>query len=607
MPPARRRVQNPIDVPEPEEDVQSVRKSKLLRVIFYLLASGDPARLVDAPKNSPERAIRRSTRINTGLSTSWRLRGWFVVAHVCARWRALSLGQPALWTVIDINLGPSWVDAFIARSDPLPFVFRTKPKGFGYNKPHAAARNRTFNNIIHGHASRMGQLNLDTPYLVSRRDGYQISTTLPEHFFQTYPALETLALHGSSMNLNIHSWESFSAPRIQKLSLHGIKTFPWTLAALSRITHLVVRSTTLSNTDKPKLEACLFKMLSLERLYLSGVLPDERTERKLYLPCLQQLGLRDAARRLQIFLQSLDAPSLRSTETSSTSHVDIHVPFNKLISSTLTHVPAANFADITVVRSVSHPRVHISLRASQREEEVGPPRTYSDDYTRGSLLTRQWSPSELDTCFLALDNTFGGTGDYTFDLSAKAWPIVIIPSAIPEIPETISFPFPHVQTARLIGDWKPQEISEAFSTMTGVKHLRLYDSDSFSACSSALSDSSSGTLFPQLETLSIAYSEASKVPAWFRLPYSYGQRDSQELSAYARLKDTVNARSAIGIPLRALYFHQADAFISAIRKHASSNGTDCSAVVDLIQEDPGMRRWYDSEKKQYTSNDPKWC
>lgn len=577
-----------------------------MRVIFYLLASSDFARLVDAPKNSPERAIRRSTRINTELSTSWRLRGWFVVAHVCARWRALSLGQPALWTVIDINLGPSWVDAFIARSSPLPFVFQTKPKGSGYNKHHAAARDLTFNKILREHASRMGQLNVDAEYLVSRRDDFNRYTTdLPDRFFQQYPVLEVLTIHGSSISSYMHSWASFSAPRVQKLSLQGVKTFPWDLPALWRITHLVVRSFMLSNTEKVNMEACLATMPSLKQLYLDGVLPDNRTDRTPRLPHIQRLGLRDAGRRLQAFLQYLEAPSLRAIGfTHLAGYSDNHIPFDTLMSSALAHVPATNFTDLTVVRSMHYPRVHISLRACESAEDVGLLRTYSDGYTSGgNVLTCQASLSDIDTSFLALDDAVGETGRHILELSSTARSI-----AAGATPEPVSLPFPNVQTVRVIGDWKPQEISESFSTMTGVKHLRLYDPASFFAFSTTVGDSSSGLLFPQLDTLSIAYSEASQAQAWVRSRYpGYGSRDTQDPSPYARLDNLVKARVRIERPLRAIYLHQADAFISAIREHASSTGADCSLVVDLIQEDQGMRRWYDSEKKQYQSNDPRWC
>ncbi|KZV70453.1 hypothetical protein PENSPDRAFT_651463 [Peniophora sp. CONT] len=423
MPSARRRVEN---VMEPEDDVRSdhtkTLPTELLRVIFYLLASSDPARLVDAPKKSPERAIRRSTRINTGLSTSWRLRGWFVVAHVCARWRALSLGQPALWTVIDINLGPSWVDAFIARSDPLPFVFKTKPKGSDDDniKEHVVAREATFNKTLCEHASRLVELDVDGAYaLVTQNPFY--STVLPECSFQQYPVLEVLLLRGLRMDLNKQSWASFSAPRLQKLSLHGAQSFPWNLPALSRISHLVVTSSFPTVIEKSNLESCLSNLLTLEALYLEHVLNDP-SERKLNLPRVRRLGLHDTAVRVNSFLQYMDTPSLSAADISSNGYGRGYIAFNDIMSSTLPHVSTTHITDLTVVRSIQHPRVHIMLRACH-SEDIGTIHPYTDEH-----LPR--NPGEVATRFLALDDVPRGTG-YPM-LRRCLWAALGIPKCSPK-------------------------------------------------------------------------------------------------------------------------------------------------------------------------------
>ncbi|VDC05336.1 unnamed protein product [Peniophora sp. CBMAI 1063] len=66
-------------------DLTKSLPAELLRDIFYILAESDPARLMETQKAASEALVYGSPLHNVGLSSSGRLRGWFVVAHVCAR------------------------------------------------------------------------------------------------------------------------------------------------------------------------------------------------------------------------------------------------------------------------------------------------------------------------------------------------------------------------------------------------------------------------------------------------------------------------------------------------------------------------------------------
>ncbi|VDC05339.1 unnamed protein product [Peniophora sp. CBMAI 1063] len=592
--------------PEVEEEVQvdpdwtKTLPVELLCEIFYLLASTDPARLVEARRNAPERAIRRSARVNAGLSSSWRLRGWFVVAHVCARWRTLALEQTALWTKIDINLGPSWVDAFIARCDPLPFVFLTKPKTTEI-KGHIEARHIVFANTLRHHASRIRQLELSVPYLGPRTVGLQPDASTPQYPSQTYAALEVLILREAHVGLTSEEWSSSRFPRLQRLSCSGTRSIPWNIATFSNITHLVVRAFLLSDGEKTKLNTCLADLSSLEQLYMDRAIIESTSHRKLHLPHVRWLGLRDSNSRVRSFLNTLDAPSLRTTDLFFTKHNVTHVTFNALLSSVLTHMPAESFKDLTVFQMSAYPRMQIFLGASQREEDAGLVRVPAEDFVTKGVLARYWTVADLDKYYLGInDDASTNVGGRLLNFLAEAGRVFQEADH-----ETVVLPFPNVQTIRLAGSWDSQALSKALSAMSGVKHIRIYEDATWFAFSSVMNDPSSGGLFPQLETIALAYSNALMAPAF--LPSAYPFPGEAKFSTFDRLSDLVSYRAEMGMPIRAIYLYQADAFVSAFQAYfGSSLGDKGLSMLNMIQEDQGMRRWFNSDKNVYDSNDPKW-
>ena len=144
--------------------------------------------------------------------------------------------------------------------------------------------------------------------------------------------------------------------------------------------------------------------------------------------------------------------------------------------------------------------------------------------------------------------------------------------------------------------------------MTSVKHISLHDHKSFKALTNP--DSDLTAIFPQLESLSFVYVDSSHstalqhdiwLPNW-RLPKGDGVQ--KPTASYTNLCNFVHVRAKAGIPLRHLYFHQAEAAVSALRQQADEDGVNGLQIADLIHEDPGVRVW--REKGVYTSDDPRW-
>ncbi|VDC05338.1 unnamed protein product [Peniophora sp. CBMAI 1063] len=603
-------------------DLTQALPAELLCEIFDILAACDAAHLIEERIYVIGSARTRKNRVDRHAS---RLRGWFVITHVNARWRALALGRSSLWTSVDINLGPSWVSAFIARSDPLLFVFRTESRRISSIESWTAARIRTFNEVLSQHAHRVRQLDVHSiyhqPQQVPNTNAHTIQ--LPRLFFRDYPALETLCWHENTVGIVTQSWSSLRLPQLRRLSLHGPVMFAaWKSLSPSHLTHLVVRENSLggSGVEKANVEAHLPSLAALEYLYLDGVVPHNAvSDHKLCLPRLQRLGLRDGASNVLSFMQALEAPSLLHAETSYCRHDMDRLPFGTLISATLAHVPADAFTALTLVRSAAFPgpRAHVRLRASCDIEFARPVRLYLDEYLSENTLTRRWTPNALDAEFLALDSPHHRSDSHdsrVLELSANTdW------GGGPDLDPThdpVHLPFPNVQTVCLAGTWDPQALTEAFSLMSNVKHIRLYDHNSFAACCSAMSaDTALGAepstsrafaVLPRLETLAIAFPSVSGFRPKSVFSEYCGSRNSNGVSIYDRLRDLVKARAAIGRPIRAVYLHQADEFMSSFRKHVRRAGEEDEAVLGLIEEDQGPRRWFDVEKQEYVSNNPEW-
>ncbi|VDC05335.1 unnamed protein product [Peniophora sp. CBMAI 1063] len=589
IPLTRRPEVAPDPEPEPAElptdDLTKTLPVELLSAIFHISRDIDPARLIDAPKNSSEQAICRGSRINAELSPSWRLRGWFAVTHVCARWRTLALARPTLWAIVYLNLGPSWVDTFIARSDPVPFIFLTEarkgqfsysgaPGGLDIIQAVIDSSQRTFDKVLSEHASRLLQLDINDSLLTSDILGLRPIEALPKKIFQRLPALQTLVLHGYDMSIESQPWESFDVPCLQKLILSGIKSFPWEMPSLAGLSCLVVKGSIGArgnNFQWSRLRDALSRISELEQLHLE-LMPisiyDEITKDKVTLPRLRRLGLRDQAHCLKFLLRIIDAPALRGMDISQcVAFGGTDTPhFDQILSASLMYLPSESLTDLSI--AIGHRRT--SMRVCQSTLDVGLiylSQSDGYDHIGQEALVRGLDATEPYKPLLSLDDSLPASNSYVLNLS--------VTGAI-----RVPLPLSGVNTLRFDGILSAQEIHDAFHTMLSVKHIRVYSHASLPGMFSALAITTPTMLFPALESIAFAYGDAAS-----RQWISSGSVEGFESSPHLELCNLVRARATSGRPFRCLYFPRSESVISAFEAYASEAGQKCPDVVELIKED----------------------
>lgn len=174
-----------------------------------------------------------------------------------------------------------------------------------------------------------------------------------------------------------------------------------------------------------------------------------------------------------------------------------HAPFSALLSSALSRLPTEAFTDLVIIHTRTSPysRMHVSLRAWEREDDVGPICLSSHDRPAGIPHVLARSPISIgyDNGFPTSDDDAQGAGHHVLAFRARA--------------DLETLPFSGIQTLRLGGSFTHEEFSRAFQAMGGLKHIRLYDYMAFSGCISALLNS---TLFSDLVSLAFASIDPEK-------------------------------------------------------------------------------------------------
>ncbi|KZV70449.1 hypothetical protein PENSPDRAFT_442235 [Peniophora sp. CONT] len=289
---------------------------ELLCDIFSTLVHDDPARLLDK-SDSP-------SDDDSQLPYNGHIRGWFVVTHVCSRWRKIAIGQPALWAHIDVRIGADWVKRFIKRSRPLPITFEAfcedattgspvatyNARRYGYYHSLARIREQVCRDTMRAHGDRMRQLDIRWGVNVRGR-------TVPSTIKRSFPVLDTLLMRDCGLGLPLSEVFAFDAPGLRRLCVQDVTSFPWDLPSFSHLTHLVLECVSAFGFGG---SGFFFDILrrngALQQLCLGGVIPtqDHISERTVDLPHLSSLCLSGTADRVSTFRASLRTPALRSDE-----------------------------------------------------------------------------------------------------------------------------------------------------------------------------------------------------------------------------------------------------------------------------------------------------
>ncbi|KAI0262748.1 hypothetical protein BC834DRAFT_373710 [Gloeopeniophorella convolvens] len=166
----------------------SVLPSDVLLLIFEACIRGAPLSDLSHPGLALVGSNHQAQSLNDPpiplrVSTS-PLLGWIVCSHVCRRWRSLALTTPSLWTVVFLDLGPTWLNQSLSRSRSAPGV-----RFFG----HLTAAYDTFLKHSSGRVvdfSRASQISVvaSRDNLFSFLDGFRFVA----------PALKNVELTGSS-------------------------------------------------------------------------------------------------------------------------------------------------------------------------------------------------------------------------------------------------------------------------------------------------------------------------------------------------------------------------------------------------------------------------
>ncbi|KAI0049783.1 hypothetical protein FA95DRAFT_798403 [Auriscalpium vulgare] len=97
--------------------------TEIVGEIFTLLASIDAFRTLRSPWTEDDNSAHL---------------GWVIVTHVCQRWRAIAMGQPALWSTIPAPPVTPWTHAFLERVQDAPIALMLEDRFMRPSESEAA-------------------------------------------------------------------------------------------------------------------------------------------------------------------------------------------------------------------------------------------------------------------------------------------------------------------------------------------------------------------------------------------------------------------------------------------------------------------------------------
>ncbi|KZV63761.1 hypothetical protein PENSPDRAFT_200341 [Peniophora sp. CONT] len=159
--------------------------------------------------------------------------GWINITFVCKYWRSQAIGCPGLWTDVSGELGPSWLNAFLERSQESPLVLRNfNNKGILSDLEHVLPE------ALH----RIRALSIEKQPPVSI-GAWLVSRPAPEmqHCALTRVKFSTsFRGSGTQGTPNDSAVELFAAnaPQLRTLSLREPESFPWNSVVLSGLVTL---------------------------------------------------------------------------------------------------------------------------------------------------------------------------------------------------------------------------------------------------------------------------------------------------------------------------------------------------------------------------------
>ncbi|KAI0047092.1 hypothetical protein FA95DRAFT_1285563 [Auriscalpium vulgare] len=167
--------------------------------------------------------------------------GWIAATHVCARWRAIALACPQLWTSVTFRLGAAWADAMAARAQDLPLALCTATAGFGVNVRSTERR------LVERYLPRTSRFKLVL--------GHQANEMiLPPYLRAWAPALEELEIAASFKypSRTMLTAELFGGrtPSLRSLTVRTNARFLWTSPLLTGLTTLEIHQQDLQVEGK---------------------------------------------------------------------------------------------------------------------------------------------------------------------------------------------------------------------------------------------------------------------------------------------------------------------------------------------------------------------
>ncbi|TFY80164.1 hypothetical protein EWM64_g3846, partial [Hericium alpestre] len=278
--------------------------TEILTYIFAILTDVDPPKRISF--SSGERIER----------VYYRRLGWIRVTHVCSSWRQQALANFRLWTNIDAEHTPVWMDEVILRSRQMPLAFSLDIDKFHYNQWNEVR------NVVERVLSPAFSLRLSRFHFKIWFEGEMDS--LLKMLVNPAPLLEELELRTESPMVSSRDLSTIfasSMPRLRRLALEGWAPSFEDLPYLRNLTSLEIVNARKSSS-RPVLVADCLDVLThsplLESLILKGIFKSTETTNCARAPValdrLSMLGLQSTIPELVTFLRGLRVPATSAVE-----------------------------------------------------------------------------------------------------------------------------------------------------------------------------------------------------------------------------------------------------------------------------------------------------